>query len=396
MNHTPHRPLRLGFIGGAINSAVGYAHYTASTLDKRFELVTGCFSRNPEINAQTGMAYGIQPCRVYKSWRDLIQKEKNNIDALAVLTPTPMHTPILNCALENQIPLICEKALTTSLRESLDIEKNVTTHAGFLAVTYNYTGYPMVRELREMIKVGRLGTLQQIHVEMPQEGFSRITNGLTPSPQKWRLSDAEIPTVSLDLGVHAHHLVEFLGAGEATEVVADHRSYGLFENILDDVSCIAHYPNNVRVNYWYGKSALGYRNGLRIRIFGSKASAEWVQAEPEEIQWNSQDGRRELIDRGSSQLMTANSTRYTRFKAGHPAGFIEAFANLYTDIADLLASKEPHDHSTYVFGPSSAARGLAFLEAVHRSAQNGKRESIARTSRDLHTQKLHITQAISC
>lgn len=396
MNPTLHRPLRLGFIGGAINSAVGYAHYTASTLDKRFELVTGCFSRNSEVNAQTGMAYGIHPGRVHESWAELIQKEKNNIDALAVLTPTPMHTPILNCALENKIPLICEKALTTSVRESLDIEKNVNVHAGFLAVTYNYTGYPMVRELREMIQQGRLGTLQQIHVEMPQEGFSRITNGLTPSPQKWRLSDAEIPTVSLDLGVHAHHLVEFLGAGEATEVIADHRSYGLFENILDDVSCIARYPNNVRVNYWYGKSALGYRNGLRIRIFGSKASVEWVQAEPEEIQWNSQDGRRERIDRGSSKLITAHSARYTRFKAGHPAGFIEAFANLYTDIADLLANKDLHNQSQYVFGPSSAARGLAFLEAVHRSAQNGKWESITCTSSGMHTQKLHANEAISC
>lgn len=396
MNHTPHRPLRLGFIGGAINSAVGYAHYTASTLDKRFELITGCFSRNTEINAQTGMAYGVRPERVYESWGELIQKEKNNIDALVVLTPTPIHTPILNYALENQVPLICEKALTTSLQESLNIEKKLATHAGFLAVTYNYTGYPMIRELREMIQQGRLGTLQQIHVEMPQEGFSRITNGLTPRPQKWRLSDAEIPTISLDLGVHVHHLVEFLGAGEAVEVVADQRSYGLFENILDDVSCIARYPNNVRVNYWYGKSALGYRNGLRIRVFGSKASAEWVQAEPEAIQWNSQDGRREHIDRGSSHLITANSTRYTRFKAGHPAGFIEAFANLYTDIADLLASKDLHRNSTYVFGTSSATRGLAFLEAVHRSAKNGKWESIACASSEIRAQPLHANEAISC
>lgn len=373
------KPLRLGFIGGAVNSAVGYAHFTACTLDKKFQLVTGCFSRHKEINQETGIAYGVAPDRVHHNWDSLLEEEAKSIDAILILTPTPTHFPIIKRAIEKNIPIICEKSLTASLNEALEIEAHSKLHAGFLAVTYNYTGYPMLRELRHKIKAGHLGELQQIHVEMPQEGFLRTISGQPPNPQQWRLIDSEIPTVSLDLGIHAHHLVEFLGAGEAVDVISDQRTYGFFKEIVDDISCIARYPNNLRVNYWYGKTAMGYRNGLRIRVFGSKASAEWVQAQSEELIFSTQDGRREIVDRGSPELLTANFPRYTRFKPGHPAGFIEAFANLYTDIADQLATNSLPSENPYVFDASCAVRGLSFLTAVEKSSKSGIWEKVEKS-----------------
>lgn len=384
MNHTPPStsPLRLGFIGGALHSAVGYAHFVSCTLDKRFTVVTGCFSRDPVLNAQSGAAYGVTAERIHPDWATLLQRERGAIDAVVLLTPTPAHMPILTAALEAGIPVICEKALAGSAAEGRQLQASVNRHGGFLAVTYNYTGYPMVRELRQMIRQGKLGDIQQIHVEMPQEGFLRRTNGALPQPQAWRLHDGPIPTVSLDLGVHAHHLAEFLCDQQAREVVADQRSLGNFPGIVDDVTCIARYANNVRVNYWYGKTALGYRNGLRVRVFGSAASAQWVQADPEELSLHGADGRRERIDRGSSQLLVAHQGRYNRFKAGHPAGFIEAFANLYADIADQLQRPASERESEYVFDAGAATRGLEFLEAVDRSARSGSWQTIS----SLHTQ----------
>lgn len=378
MTHTPPftPPLRLGFIGGALHAAVGYAHFVSSTLDKRFTVAAGCFSRDAAMNAQTGAAYGVPPERVHADWATLLQRERGQIDAVVVLTPTPAHMPILAAALEAGMPVICEKALAGSAAEGRQLQDSVNRHAGFLAVTYNYTGYPMVRELREMIRQGMLGTVQQVHVEMPQEGFLRTTNGALPRPQAWRLHDGPVPTVSLDLGVHAHHLVEFLSGQQALQVVSDQRSLGHFPGIVDDVTCIARYTNGLRVNYWYGKAALGWRNGLRVRVFGSAASAQWVQAEPEELSLHSADGRRERIDRGSSHLLIAQTGRYNRFKAGHPAGFIEAFANLYADIADQLRQPSPRTLGDYVFDAATATRGLEFLEAVDRSAHSGTWQNI--------------------
>ncbi|MDF1485782.1 Gfo/Idh/MocA family oxidoreductase [Ramlibacter sp. H39-3-26] len=378
--HRPRPPLRLGFVGGALNSAVGYAHFVSSTLDNRFEVVAGCFSRHPDVNAEAGAAYAVAPERVHADWHTLLERERDSLDALVVLTPTPAHAPILATALDAGVPVICEKALATSHAQALHIQESVQRNGGFLAVTYNYTGYPMVRELRQLIRDGLLGQLQQIHVEMPQEGFLRTTDGELPHPQIWRLHDGTIPTVSLDLGVHAHHLVEFLSGQHVLEVVADQRCFGHFPTIIDDISCMARYSGGIRVNYWYGKTALGYRNGLRIRIFGSKASAQWLQAEPELLSIYHADGRREQVDRGSSGLRVASRPRYNRFKPGHPAGFVEAFANLYADIADLLQQRrqgQAHPQSEYVFGANSASAGLAFLEAVTASMHSHAWQPVA-------------------
>ena len=234
-------------------------------------------------------------------------------------------------------------------------------------MTYNYSGYPMVRELRRLIAEGHLGRLHQIHIEMPQEGFLR--QGATP--QAWRLQDYAVPTVSLDLGVHVHHLIHFVTGGKRPlDVVGVQSTYGQFGDIIDNVSFLARYEDELRVQCWYGKTALGYRNGLRIRVFGSQASAEWLQVQPEDLRLSRADGSRIVLDRGSGDADLARQPRYNRFKPGHPSGFIEAFANLYTDIAGHLRhfhSGEPAPND-FVYSARESEDGLRFLEAVARSA----------------------------
>ena len=179
--------------------------------------------------------------------------------------------------------------------------------------------------------------------------------------------------MSLDLGIHTHHLVQFLLESEPEAVVATQSHHGLITNVVDYVSCLAKYPDDVDVNMWFGKCSLGSRNGLRIRVYGELASCEWLQANPEELRFADREGHIRILDRASPGTLVAGDVRYTRFKAGHPAGFIEAFANLYWDLADsLIAHQETGKFdSEFVFGAVHAARGLAMMESISNSSLTG-------------------------
>jgi predicted dehydrogenase len=271
------------------------------------------------------------------------------------------------------LPVICEKALATSSAEALAIHRQLAEHGGFLAVTYNYTGYPMLRELRQMVADGRFGKIEQIHVEMPQDGFARFGSDGSPLvPQAWRLRDGRVPTISLDLGVHLHMMVRFLTDETPVEVVATSNTYGNFGQVVDNVSCLARYTNNLNCNIWYSKTALGYRNGLKLRLFGEQGAAEWVQENPEYLTLTDHYGTKSVVDRASRDIKVANQGRYARFKVGHPAGFVEAFANYYCDTADALAAHLAGQSvaGEYVFGIEDALQGLRVLEAIADSSAN--------------------------
>lgn len=367
------QPLKLGFIGGAMNSAVGNTHKIASQMDGRWRLISGCFSTDQESNIQTADAWGIDSDRVYDDWKSFLNAEKDKIDAVVILTPTPSHEEIVVAALEHGYAVICEKAMAASSGESNLINDAVKSNAGYLAVTYNYTGYPMLRELRDLIQRGKLGTLNQIHIEMPQEGFARIgKDEKKPVPQAWRLKDEKIPTLSLDLGVHLHHIIDFLSGEKPVELVAINNSFGHFEGIIDNTMCIARYTGNLDCQIWFGKTALGSSNGLRVRVYGSEGSAEWFQMQPETIELNDNKGIKTILERSSTEIRLADELRYNRFKAGHPAGFMEAFANYYYDLADSLVEfKDKGEYtSPWVIGADMAHEGLVMLEAIADSAAN--------------------------
>ncbi|ULJ73478.1 Gfo/Idh/MocA family protein [Rhizobium gallicum] len=362
--------LRLAFLGGAVNSAVGRAHRDAIELDQKFDLVAGCFSRHDDINRETARQYRILPEHCHADFDTLLAKEAGNIDALVVLTPTQQHTKQVVAALEAGVSVICEKALAGSSAEARMIG-GARANGAFLAVTYNYTGYPMLREIRSMVEHGIFGELQQIHIEMPQETFLRFRRDGTPmTPQDWRLHDGVVPTVSLDLGVHVHSLLYFLTQRKPEEVCATSQSFGNFPQVLDNVHAFVRCAGGLHCSMWYGKTALGQRNGLRVRLYGSKASIEWHQEVPEVAYFYDRNGRKQILDRASPDIMIANDTRYERFKAGHPSGFIEAFANYYADLADALLqckAKTTRLAHPYVLGLEEAEEGLRLLEAIECS-----------------------------
>ena len=368
------KPLKLAFIGGSIDSAIGYTHYIASQIDHLFIVSAGCFSRKENINKKTALTWGVKEEHLYATWELLLENEIQNIDAVAILTPTSNHYQMIMKALDMGYPVISEKALASTYQEGLEISKKIEENKAFFAVTHNYTGYPMLRELQNMIQNDKLGNITNINIEMPQESFARITNGNKPTPQSWRLKDGKIPGISLDLGTHLQHIVYFLTNKNPIEIVADIASFGFFPKAIDNVSCLARYSNGMKSQMWFSKSALGHRNGLRVRIYGTKGSAEWYQMQPEELIYNTIDGDKVILDRASSNINIANQPRYNRFKAGHPAGFIEAFGNLYFDIAKQLRQyKIDKNHRIdWSYDAEQATKGLEVFEAISISSNDGK------------------------
>ena len=370
------RKLCVAFLGGAYQSAVGRVHRIAIELDQRFELIAGCFSRHQDENLASAAAYGLDVSKAYPDLERLIAQEGHRLDAVVILTPTDQHFEQVRYCLERDLAVICEKALVSSDQQARVLQDLVLAHRGFLAVTYNYTGYPILRELKHMVASGRLGRIQQMRVEMPQEGFLKVDeNGQPFQPQGWRLHDGVVPTVSLDLGVHLHMMTRFLTGERPLSVVAVSQSYGNFPGIMDTVSFMAQYTNDLLCNVWFTKTALGHRNGLRVELYGEQGSTIWVQENPEQLQVATRDGERVLIDRASPRVRVANANRYARFKAGHPAGFIEAFGNYYFDVADALLGYQQtrtFQEDTYVFGVDSALEGIQLLEAVAESSKNQK------------------------
>lgn len=371
--------LKIAFIGGGINSAVGSAHYAAINLDNIFELVAGCFSRNKNINYETANKYKVSKDRTYNDFEDLIKNEKNRIDAAVILTPQDQHfSQVLKC-ISNNIPVICEKSLVCSMEEIIEIKKALKHNAGFLLVIYNYLGFPIIRELKHIINSGKLGKIKHLQIEMPLESFIRVGRNDKPIvPQKWRLIDNEISTISLDLGVHLHILVKYLTNAIPINVVATSESLGNFSTVVDNINCIIEYSNNIICNMWYSKIAIGNRNGMKIRIYGEKGSAEWMQEFPEILNLADSKGRRWKIDRGNDEAKVCNQQRYTRFKVGHPAGYIEAFANYYQDIASALRENKLNGNTNFTecFGIDESCEGIQLLKAIQKSSRSNSWEKV--------------------
>lgn len=368
------RPIPIAFIGGSINSAVGNTHRIAAEMDGRFRLVAGCFSRNEALNSQTGQTWNVEPDRVYQDWNSLLLNEKDGIEAVVVLTPTPHHTEVLDEVRSSGYSVICEKSLTTSVESTGNL---ISPSKSRIHAVYNYTGYPMVREMRMRIAQGEIGDLLHCEVTMPQEGFlRRHTDGSVIKPQDWRQLDQKIPTVALDLGIHVVNLFRFVTNQIVERLVGSYQSRGNIPNVVDYVTVIAECSNNTRADFQFGKTSLGQSNGLSITCYGTNGSMSWVQMNPEFLYFSDTFGVSHVIHRGSSDCLLAQDLRYNRFKAGHPSGFIEAFSNHYFDIADDLVEKKKT--SDYTFDENDALVDMQVLEAISDSVAHSQWIDIAR------------------
>jgi predicted dehydrogenase len=342
-------------------------------MDSRFTLESGCFSRKPDVNRMTAVSWGLAEDRVHASYEQMLDAEAANLDAIVVLTPVADHARMIEDCLERGLHVISEKPLTGSVAECKRLEQALAGSGKFLAVTFNYTGYPMIRELRELVRRGDFGSIHSVRLTMQQEGFSRRdADGKPLTPQSWRLEDGVIPTVSLDLGTHVLHLLEFVVGKVPAEVSSRMGSFGSFRQVVDDVDVLINCTDGSFAHAWWSKSALGHSNGLSIEVFGTEGSAKWVQVDPEFLYLRDNGGLETKAHRGSRGTLVANEPRYNRFKAGHPSGFIEAFANCYVSIADGLDRLEAGDQDSgdYVFGLHNSLRVLTTLESATAAAQS--------------------------
>lgn len=359
-------------VGASLASAVGGVHRRAVALDRRFEIVAACFSPDPADQQATADREGVDVDRRYDSLGDLLAAESDSIDAVAIVTPTPMHRDQVIAALEAGVPVICEKALAGSLDDTLAIAHELDERGGFLAVTYGYVGYPMVRELRARIARGDLGAVHRIEVHMPQEGFLPPNDAAAASIQAWRRVDGDVPTIALDLAVHTDQLARFVAGGQPHRVLGVERSVGGM-GVVDDITMLVVDDDERVTSTWCSKAALGHRNGLSLQVLGEQAAATWHQSEPETLRIATRSRTMEYLDPGSPGLLVAGDQRYQRFKPGHPAGFIEAMANVYSDIADAIVDYRTGtfvaENRPDVAGIDAALAGMKVLDAAHRSAR---------------------------
>lgn len=366
--------IRMGMVGGGVTSSIGWSHISAAQLDGAYKVEAGCFSREKENSIKTAEKWNIDKSRVYETTNDLVVNERDKLDAVAILTPTPNHLKDFQILTRAEIPVICEKPLATSSSDAKIMREIINQTKGFAAVTFNYSGYPMIRELKEIIACGELGEIINVKMEMPQEFFLKVdptSNELT-KPRGWRLKDQFIPTICLDLGVHLHHLSCFLTGLKINRVNALMSKSIIHPEIVDDVTMWLEYGNDAKGAFWFSKSALGHRNGLRIRIYGTKGSAEWNHEAPEMLSMAINTGEFKVIDRGSKTKI-AKEARYNRYRAGHPSGFIEAFSNVYQDISEALIHYKNGSiyQNDYVYGIDHSVEGLLLFETAVESSLSG-------------------------
>lgn len=367
--------IKVAFIGGGYNSAVGPAHLAALRMDHRFKLTCGCFSAKYEDSIKTADMYGLPHEYVYTNIEEMLSVEKENIDIAIILTPQNLHLEHIRLCFKHNIHIFCEKSMVSSAQEAQSIVDDIAKSNIFFAVTYNYTGYPMIRYMRHIIHDNILGDIQYIVADMPQETFQKcnLTTKNVNTPQAWRCVDNNIPTVSLDLGIHLIQMIEFLSSKKFSSVTASSATYGKIKDIIDSVTVIGKLDGGVTCQMKYGKHFLGHRNGMYFEIYGSEGTLKWVQERPDEIIYIDAFGQKNILDRGTYAVQNFEKKKYHRFKAGHPSGFIEALANYYIDLADAFYSFKQNDTKhDMVFGPETACNNLQILEAITQSSRENK------------------------
>lgn len=358
--------VKVGMLGGGLNSAVGRAHVSALRLIPSVSLDVGYFSRNEEVNARSAQEYGVTSLQASE---DDFFKAASEVDLVVIVTPTPRHYEDVMRAVECSQAVVCEKSLVANYKQARKLHSVVSQTPGILSVIYNYTGYPMVREIRQMILRGSIGTPLHANFLMPQESYlKRDGRGAPVAPQRWRLEEQVPPMITLDLGMHLFNLSSFLKLSDPVKLVGIERSLGNFPEVVDDVTCLVDNGDLPFTRYWYSKAAVGHRNGLSFEIYGDDGSVVWMQQKPDEYVLATSRGDRKLLDRGSPQLQIASQSRYQRFKAGHPTGFVEALANYYEDVIFSLKSGE---QSEFIFGIEDALRDLLIAEKVSESSTSG-------------------------
>ncbi len=371
------RKLRMGMVGGGQGAFIGAVHRIAAFIDNKIELVCGAFSSTAEKSIASGKELGIADERCYGTYEEMMEKEKalpedQRMDFVAIVTPNHMHFPVAKAAMEAGFHVMSDKPATLNLQEAKDLEKIVNDTGMLYGLTHNYTGYPMVKEARDMVKTGKLGKVRKIVVEYPQGWLATAEQNKQAA---WR-TDPKLAGGSCcmgDIGTHAENLAEYITGLKITELCADFTTFVEGRPLEDDGNVLIRLEEGARGILYASQISVGEENGLRIRVYGTKGGIEWVQVEPNTLiaKWNDQPNQ--IIRTGGPDQSEA-ATYNTRTPAGHPEGFLEAFANLYRNFADTLLARiegtDAHPLADDFPKISDAVRGMQFLETVIKSANS--------------------------
>ena len=372
--------IRLGRVGGGEGAFIGAVHRIAARLDDHYELVAGALSSTAEKSQRSGKALGLPDDRIYDDYETMAKAESqraDGIEAVAIVTPNHMHAGPAYAFLKTGVHVICDKPLTTSLAEAKKLKAAAEKSGLVFALTHNYTGYPLVRRAREMVKAGDLGQIRLIQVEYPQDWLTGPTEATGNKQAEWRVDPKRSGAGGAigDIGTHAYNLADYIGGLELSELSAELTSFGAGRALDDNVQISLRYSGGARGALWASQVAPGNENGMRIRIYGTKGGLHWVQANPNEMLWSPLGQSTRIVTRGGPDSGAA-AARVTRVPPGHPEGYLEGFANIYSEVAlAIKAARAGRKPPPGVHFPTidDGVKGLAFIEAAVKSSKaNGK------------------------
>jgi len=361
-----NRRLKYAMIGGAKGSFIGPIHRMAIRLDDLADLVAGCFSRNAKRNAETAAANRIDPSRVYSSWRELLSAESDKLDFVVICTTNETHYEIAKAALEAGLDVFCEKPLSLTAAEAAELDALVRRRRRILGIPFTYVGYPMVKLARDLVKRGDIGKVDKVVMEYLQGSFRK--KGFDPH-NGWKMNPkiSGPSCVVADIGVHAFTMIEYVTGLETRSLLADLSSFAPGNRLDDDASILMRMSGGAKAALVTSKIATGEENGVRLRVYGTKASIYWNQEAPNYLSVKTQGGAERIYKRNSAAVreLSELATSASRFPAGHHEGFVEALASIYSGFVKSVISRRPADFP----GAREGVRSMRFVDAALKSSK---------------------------
>ena len=372
--------LKYGMVGGGQGAFIGGVHRKAAALDGQIEFVAGALSSQPEKALASGRELGLEDSRNYPTWEAMLEGEmmlhpESRIDFVTIVTPNHVHYPVAKAFAQAGIHVVCDKPLVHTLEQANSLIESAENNKIVFAVTYNYTGYPMVRQARDMVRAGMLGGIRKVIVEYNQGWLATKLEDTDSKQADWRVDPARSGAAGAmgDIGSHAENLVSTITNLELSHLCADLTSFGEGRVLDDDANMLLRFKGGAKGVLIASQIQIGGENDLRIRVFGTKASLTWHQENPNYLTFDALEGPRQILTRGSSYL-SDSAKKATRLPAGHPEAFLEAFANVYLGAAEAIRAKKEGrellplegDYPTVYDG----ARGIHFIQKSVESSKS--------------------------
>jgi len=372
--------VRFGMVGGGEGAFIGAVHRIAARLDDRYALVCGALSSDAERARASGVALGLDPARCYDSYATMFGAERarpDGMEAVAIVTPNHLHYSVAIAALDAGLHVICDKPLTTSVAEAQALLQRAAAAQRVFAVTYNYTGYPMVRQARAMVSRGDIGALRVVQVEYPQAWLANPLETTGHKQAAWRTDPAlSGPGGAIgDIGSHAFHLACFVTGEVPQSILADLTTCVPGRRVDDNAHVLLRFAHGARGMLWASQVAHGHENALRLRVYGERGALEWAQEEPDRLWFTAADQAKQFLTRGSGTA-SPEASRVTRIPAGHPEGYLEGFATLYAEIASAIVDARmgaPVPAGVTFPTVADGALGVRFIAACLQSSADGAR-----------------------